>query len=508
MTADCQRTAGPRSRGLPGSGARLPCLLLGLGLGWACLAQPCARGGGSAPADTNALPALTLEEALDGALKNNRDLKALVLSLQSRRLSLDAAQSQYDVRWTPNGRAGAGSEDGRFQYGLAAARRTQVGTEATVSGSVAYGDGSNGADARRAVLTARIEQPLLRRFGTLVNREPVTSAESRVAAARREVELKRTDLVLRVVEAYEDLYRLQRETELAARTLERLRQFAALTRARERQGRAARADTLRADQKLGNAQIRLATSRETLASRRADFADLLGADSGAMWRVTPAARLDLPAEAMAEAESVALSNRLDYAQIQQDCDDAARGLHIARRTLLPDLKLITSYEQYGSGATTRDAMNADTDVWFVGLGVSGEFPRTAERIAAEQAELNVETSAIRIDAVRAGIVRQVRQELGACERLKQQAALAERNHLVALGRVKLARRQFESGRGDSFFVADAEDELRDAEQQMLEAEAGASVSAYRVLRVLGTLVETPPDLRPKPGRDGRGKAGA
>ena len=506
MKADGHRSAGSWYCGVLRSGSSRLAWLLGVAL--MCAPQAGAGEAGPALPATSALPALTLEEALDAALKNNRDLKTLALSLQGRKLTLDAAHAAFRWRWSPDGRAEAGSEDGTFQYGLTAARRTELGTEASVSGRLRYENASGDTDPHRAVITARLEQPLLRRFGTLVNREPITSAESQVAAARREVELKRTDLVLSVVEAYEDLYRLQRQTELAGRTLERLRQFAALTRARERQGRASRSDTLRAEQKLGNAQIWVATSLETLASRRADFADLLGAASGAAWEVLPAARLDVPASAVTEAEGVALSNRLDYAQIQQDCDDAARGLRIARRSLLPDLKVISSYEQYGAGDSPGSALRSDTDIWFVGLAVDGEFPRTAERIAADRAALGVDASGIRLDAVRAGIARQVRQELGACERLKQQVTLAERNHVVARGRVKLARRQFESGKGDSFFVANAEDELRDAEQQMLDAEAGASVSAYRVLRVLGTLIEAPPDLKPKPGREGQGKAGA
>jgi outer membrane protein TolC len=444
---------------------------------------------------------MTLADAIDTALRQNRQMKTLDIGLQSRMLEVDAASAAYRWRWSPNGLAETGADTTRFQYGLTASRSTVLGTEASVSGQMrhteAAGDAGAGVAPRTSAIAARLDQPLLRRLGPLVNREPLTRAESQVAASRREVELRRTDLVLRVVEAYEDLRRLQQQVDLTGLSVERLRQFVALARARERQGRASRADMLRAEQKLGGAQIRLATHVEALSSRRADFAELIGSEPGAVWQALPSSRLELPEGSEEDAVRVALSNRLDYAQIQQDCDDASRGLRVARRTLLPDLKLISRYEQYETSGSKGDLPDSRTDAWFVGLALEGDFPRTSERISVEQAVFGVEASRIRFDDVRAAVARQVRQELGACERLKQQALLSGRNHAVARGRVKLARRQFESGKCDADALANAEDELREAEQQLLEAEAGVSVSAYRVLRVLGTLIEAPPDLKPR-----------
>ena len=501
MKTALKRGAEPGDRAAPRSRLRQTPLMLCLGL--ACVSPLHGLEAGAGPAATNAPPALTLEAAIDAALQNNREIKTLTVDLRSRALAVDAADAAFQWQWRPNGVAEAGSGDARFDYGLTASRRTVFGTEASLSSRIGRAANADDAGPRSSELMVRIDQPLLRRLGPLVNREPVTRAESQLAAARRELELRRADLVLRTVEAYEDLYRLQRQLDLTGLTVERLRQFVALTRARERQGRASSADTLRAEQKLGGAQIRLATSLEALSSRRSDFADLLGAAPGAAWDVLPAARLELPPGAEEEAVRVALSNRLDYAQIQQDRDDALRGLRIARRSLLPDLKLISRYEQYGSGDSVRNALGADSDAWFVGVAVESDFPRTSERISVDQAALGVEAARIQMDAVRAAVARQVRQELGAGERLKKQESLAKRNHAVARGRVKLARRQFESGKCDADAVAVAEDELRDAEQQLLDAEAGAFVSAYRVLRVLGNLIEAPQDLKPRPDCDAR-----
>jgi outer membrane protein TolC len=53
------------------------------------------------------------------------------------------------------------------------------------------------------------------------------------------------------------------------------------------------------------------------------------------------------------------------------------------------------------------------------------------------------------------------------------------------------------GRADNFTVADAENALIEAENDILAARAGLSISTYRLLRALGTLLEAPDDLKPK-----------
>ena len=53
---------------------------------------------------------------------------------------------------------------------------------------------------------------------------------------------------------------------------------------------------------------------------------------------------------------------------------------------------------------------------------------------------------------------------------------------------------FEAGRGSADSVSDAESDLSGAELAELAARREASVSAYRLLHVLGTLVPAPRDL--------------
>lgn len=440
---------------------------------------------------------ITLEEAVETALKQNRDLRLLQLNLESRDLAVGMARTEFSVRLQPLGGIASDQDGGQTEAGFLLSKRQEWGLTASAEGrwfSDTYPDGSS---VRRATVRVEIRQPLLRRFGRLVNEEPVTQARRNREAAQREIELKRTDLVVQVVENYEELLRLQRQLQFDLQALQRYEQLLRLTEARERQGRATRVDVLRVDQQRGEVQIRLNKTREQLDSKRADFANVLGCDPGEVLVVREAPLLMIDPPGRREALEVARANRLDYAQVLADCQDAERGIRIARRNLLPDLEWAARYERTGQGARSEEALDLNRETWFVGLSAATDVRRQRERWAFRQALVTGESARQTVEIMEAVLSRQVQQVLGAYERARGEVLFAQRNYHLAEGRARLARRMFEMGKGDNFTVTDAENALLDAQNRMLLSQAEASIAAYRVLRALGTLLEAPEELKPR-----------
>ncbi len=450
----------------------------------------------AAPASESAPREMTLQGAIEAALDGNRDIRLTVLSLESRHLAVADARARFQFSVRPEGTADTRNDQSTRAAGLTATRATTWGSSLSAGGTLSQQETDGAPDVHRGALRVSLEQPLLRRFGPLVNREPLTQAERQAVAGRREVELKKTDVVLRVVETYEDLLSLQRQVEYERQSVERLDRFFRLSGARERQGRGTRVDTLRSELKLGDARLSLSATDERLRSTRADFAELLGLPAGTAVTVLESPRFEVAEFEPESGMAAAFSNRLDYAQIIQDLGDAKRGVLIARRNLLPDLTAITRYERSGQGPDAADAGQLDTETWFVGLSASSDLPQRSERAALGQAQVGAETAALRLESVRAAIARQVEQAILACRRAQAEVPLAERNYELARDRARLARRLFEMNKGDSFSVSDAEDARQQAERQRLAAQGAASVAACRLLRVLGALIEYPADLKP------------
>jgi len=457
----------------------------------ACVCAAAAAWAVPVRAQTN----LALSEAIDLALAGNRALRQLVLSLQAQQLALADAQAQFRFSVQPRGDARVEDDRRTATLGAAVTRRTEFGASAEVGLTAAHDVFDAYPDAYRDVVYVEVRQPLLRNVGALINREPVAQAESAVTAARRQVALNRTDLVLSVIEGQEDLVRLDRELDREQQAGQRLDRFVRLSRARERQGRATRLDVLRAELQRGTAEVRMNAAREQLLSRRAEYAELLGLPPDIELRPEPAPRLVAPLPDLAGAVATALSNRLDFAQLLQDHADAVRGLRIARRNLLPDVSLLSRYQQVGTGADASDAARLDDNSWFVGVALASDLPPRHERNALDAAVLGRQAAELEIERLRAAVARQVRQGLLACANAQAQGPLEERNYEAARARLRLARRLYDMGRGDNFSVSDAEHEFQNAEGRRLSAQATATVAAYRLRRLLGTLIEYPDDLK-------------
>lgn len=466
----------------------------------AALGLACAAWAAGAPAAApGATPAreITLAEAIVQALAQNRDLALLALAAGSEELEVEKARDAFRPAVRPTASVEGGSDVSTAKYGVTLATATPWGTEARAGGELAGYDYADADDFHRGVALIELKQPLVRRLGPLVNREPLTRAESRLAAARRQVEIRKTDLVLQVVEGHENLHRLQAQLDRDREALDRAVAVYRLTQVREKQGRAARTDTLRADLRVNNARIRLNATSEQRESLARDFSELLGAPPETEWVAVPAPRVAVALTDPAAAVETALENRLDYAQILQDREDACRGVRIARRQLLPDLALISRYERVGEGATESAAANLDESVWLVGVALESELPRRRERAEAEQAALAERMAALRTESVRSAIGRQVRQAMTSCERAQAEVEIAERAHKLARENARLTRRLYEVGRIGHGTLDDAEDDWRESQVRWLSAEAEASIAACRLQRVLGTLLEAPADLKPR-----------
>lgn len=439
---------------------------------------------------------IDLIQAVNYALSQNKRLARSALDVKANAFRVTEAQADFLVSVRPELSLGAAEGKETSAYGLRASKKLPWGTEAAVSGRMSAGQDDAGSDLRRGSVLVEIQQPLFRNFGPLVQTEGVTQAGSDLKTARRRYETRKADLVVEVADAYESLIRLGRQVESAKDSVKRFTRLHRLTKAKEALGRTTRVDTLRVELQLGQARVRLETHQERLASARRDFADLLSFPADTLFHLAPTVQIEIGAANADEAVRTALASRLDYAQALSDSDDAERGARIASRRLWPDLKLAGRYEQYGEGTSRADASRLDRGAWFVGFSVDTDFNLAKDRAVSERARI-VEASARRaVEIVELSIAREVQSALLAWRRAQAEAKIAERNFGLARARARLAQRLFEIGRGDNFTVTDAEESYLQAEDQMLQARAEATVSTYRLFRAMGTLLEPPADLKP------------
>ena len=467
------------------------------------LALPAAAGDGPAP--------LTLENAVNLALERNRDLARSRTLLGRNRQGLRVAEAEFSFSFRPEGTAGAGDSESRVQYGLAATRAFRTGTEVQLRGSAGIrepkadesdtaedADDTDNADTLyNGRATIQVTQPVFRNFGRLVNEEGIATARDNLRTARRALEQETASTLLSVTETFVTCIRLERQIAADEAFLARMGQLLTLTATRERQGKATRVDRMRVDLQKGQAGTRLTQSRERLLQVRLDLAELTGLDASTLPALTPPPEFRIELPDPAQAVAVAYSNRLDYAQAIDNHTRAQRLSQITRRSLWPDLAIVSRYGKNDEGPSASDALNFGEDEWFVGLAAGRELNPTRERAQLASAEVDVDATlqSVRISEVR--IARLVRQRISSYRTALAEVDIAQENLNLARRRTDLARRLFKAGRGDAFSVSDSEDALQTAEVAWIDAQAVLVVAGFRLMNEMGSLHAVPDDLKRK-----------
>ena len=448
------------------------------------------------PALAGATDPLTLDAAIQTALRHNARLAYGGLAVERQRMGVTSARQEFDPELSPNGSVNDTESGTDWRYGIEARKKLLWGTEIGLGAEVARYP-SFVDEAWRSAVKVDVRQPLFRNFGRLVNEEGITAAGDRLRAEERRWELQKADIIVEVVRSFETIIRLQKQTECDKAILERSEKLRELTRIRERQGRASHVDTLRIELLFGQAQSRQESHQEQLFSASRELTELLGypPDKTLDLAVTPLPDLEVPA--MESAIQTSLSNRLDYAQTLDDYRGLQRQVLLARHNLQPDLTLVAESQQYDQNNRFADTLDLNRNLWTVGLAGHTDLLQHRSRTAVTASEMDVQAGWDAITIKMRTLAREVQQAVSAYRQVRAEFAIAGRNYEAAQARAELARRLFEMGRGDNFTVSDAENAFVEAESTLLSTRANICVAGYTLLRTTGTLTEAPPSLKPR-----------
>ncbi len=440
-------------------------------------------------AETN----LDLEQAIALVLKQNRSVRQ-----SSDRLGLDAnsivaVQSDFKTQISPDAIIGVQNGRDASSYGFKVVRRFYNGTElVTRIANEKFGSDDDGRSNRVSV---EWRQPLLANAGRLVNEEPLVRAQQSSLSNRRSHELTRVSVVLQVVSLYYEMIRLQQQTRADKKTIDRLTALYKASKAKESLGWTTRVDTLRVELQLSEAQSRQNSNQDLLRSTARQFSEILAMPQNTRFKLQPPPTFKLEVTDEQFAIKTALKNRLDFAQVLQDFEDANRGVKIAEKRLKPALQLVTRYTQADDLVFFNNGLESKSR-WSLQLTSDTDFHRRREKAAFRNAGIEEDAASQAIEIARQAIIREVRDRLTSYRLNRRNLTLAESSYDRAESRLKLARRLFDIGRETQFTVSDAEEAFLQTENQLLLNQARVSVSGYQTLEAMGLLIETPKELRP------------
>ena len=440
-------------------------------------------------AEPNKILVLTLEGAIDRALVANRGLIAAGDQVDSSRLSLVAAESQFELKLRPNANVGFGKHSSNgtneeYGAGLTIDKRFETGTSVAVTPRLdkVSGGYQSGVDVT-------LSQPLLLGTDREYNMSGVESAEFSQRSAIRSLFLKKVNTVVSTVML---MYRVVQQREIVALNTEsatRLEHLVVGTRAKEKIDLATPIDTLRSELQLRHAQDTLVNAIESYGDALDDLRVQLSLPMDQLIEVDAPLVYTIVEIEENTAVQIAMANRVELEQAVENFEESQRFSRIAKHRTLPSLDLVFGYSQAGVNENLLNDFGLDDHVWNVNLVTSTDFARTAEKAAYEQSLLGIRSAQRSFELRQDDIARQVKRGLRNLRRAQKQITIQEEQIVNSEKQMRLAKIKFDHGLANNFDLVEAEADLRLAETKLVSAVVNYIVGTYQIRQSLGTLLQ-------------------
>jgi outer membrane protein TolC len=387
--------------------------------------------------------------------------------------------------------------------GMATTRATTNSVFATVNPSFSSG------------LTFSLSQPLLRRFGIFANRAPIIIAQRGVRQSRANFEAQLNDTVQRVINQYWDVVQARKTLEVLKKSLE----LAEASYARDKRalelGALPPLDIYRSESQVAQRKVPVIQAEYSLKQVENTLRQTLGADldarSGALdLELTDSAETGGKLEIvdLQEALGNALKNRPEIeSQNQQLAIDDANA-KLAGNNLRPDVNLSATYASNGLGGIVfdnstgtpvvvsnggfTDSLSQVGGFNFPTYGISLQlrFPIHNNAAAADlgNALVSKRRSLYQMRSLQQTISTEVKNAVHDLEQAEMVITAAQSSRDLAAKNLAAEERKYQLGAQTIFFVLDAQNQLSQAEQSLVQAQISYQKALAGVDHATGSLL--------------------
>ena len=316
-------------------------------------------------------------------------------------------------------------------------------------------------------------------------RNQIEAAKVRVDAGRATLRAVEGDVFTEAVAAYMDVIRDRAIVELNNNQVRVLTTNLEATRDRFEIGDITRTDVAQSDARLSLARAALATAQGRLSATEENYRRIIGRRPDALQPPPPLPPLPTSPD---QAVQIALTNNPDLIAITRQTDAARFDVRTARASRLPTVSAIASGDYANTLGNNNLPDGAASSGTATSVGVSGRIPLyqgglPAARIRQAQA-LEGQTLELRIATERA-VVSSTRSAFAIYQ--AAQNAIVSSQVAVSANELALegARAENSVGTRTILDVLNAEQELVNAQVQLVTARRDAYVAGFQLLNAMG-----------------------
>jgi HAE1 family hydrophobic/amphiphilic exporter-1 len=467
---------------------------------------------------------LSLDDAIRLTLANNTEVRINQLQYEASAFSLLRAYQPFDPLFVSSFRPtrttspttstlqGAPTlSDLTQQTSMSYTQIFQTGT----SYSVGFNTSRNTTNSTFALfnpsyfssLNLSVTQPLLRRRGLLPNRAPITIARRNVQQSLANFQAQVNDAIARAVNQYWDVVQSRKDLEVLRKSLELAEATYKQNKRALELGALPPLDIYRSESQVAQRRLAVIQAEYRLKQLEDDFRRTIGADldlqvAALDLDLTEKSESDAPLSIvdLREALARALGRRPELESVRQQLANTDTNIQVANNNMKPDLNLTGFYSSSGRGGTSateiggfRDSVSQLSTFDFPTYGVNLELRLPIRNRAAEadlgNAMLTKRRNLYELRQREQAIALEVKNAVNQLEQSRLSVSAAQIALDLARKNLAAEERKYELGVQTIFFVLDAQTQLAQAEQSLLQAHISYQRAVTALERSTGGLLE-------------------
>lgn len=457
----------------------------------------------------NAAPAgpLTIEEAIQRALRRNVTLEADRFSPQIAKDQIDIAQSTYlpNFSFTTSRGLSRTAQDGttigtKVKTGdtrLSVSEIFETGTTASVSTKLdktetSYASAVN--PAYNADLTVSLRQPLLAGAGLEVNRAPTKRARIGLERANLTYQASVLDIIQRTENAYYTLAYAREQREVVKFSLALAERLLDEAKTRRQTGVATDLDVLQAGVGVANARRSVLLAEQSVKDSEDALLALIGQfelDNVPGTVALPSAAPELPT--FASSYNAAKLHQPDYLAAKMALDQLQLDARVAKSNRLPDVSVggavgFNSFPSTSNRSAIDSTLGRDSTAWQLDLTVNVPWGQKADRARYRQALAALNQQEVNVRALEQNIEVQVRAAVRAVETNAESVKISAQARELSEKQYELEQARFTAGLSTSRRVLEAQNDLETARVNELQSKVALRNSYTALYRLEGSAL--------------------
>jgi len=479
---------------------------------------------------------LTLEECIAKALKNNLNVAIEMMNPELAGISIAKAREifmpRFELSYGTNRQEtpsywwiqGAGTSINKYlDYGASVVETIPTGGNLALS-LQSYRSETNQAFQLinpRFGSTLRLDftQPLLKNFGTKVNRAPIVQAEKNMEISDIQLQNTLMDTIYLVQEAYWNLVYAIENTNVKKQSLELGRDLLAKNKKAVEFGQLAPIEILSAEAQVASREADLIQA-EALITRSQEvlktIINLAAEGDARLKRIVPKDMPDFKETTVTIEEALkrALDRRPDIQALKKTIESKELSLSVAKNQMLPGLDLQLSYwspgisgdrilyldddpflgvivgKQPGSaGDSLRDAFKFLYRNWNIGLTLSVPLSNYLTKADYAYAKMDLDQSLVRLKNQEQQMILDVSDAVRMIETNAKRTQAYRVARDLAEKSLDAEVKKLQVGLSTNYFVLDFQEKLANARSMELKAKVDHVLSVARLDKAMGTSLE-------------------